>query len=151
MSSYAKVYLVEFKDKQTSEVVFHKFGHTHHFDAMRRFEYPEYDKWDIRVLKSVYGPENDVIVIEETLKALFPKNLYIEEKISGVTEIVLLTQIEINKIIKAMAKLSRQYHEKRNNDEQTEMGGVIQPDGVGDFSSLSLVKPATVANTHYTQ
>ncbi len=133
MSGNAKVYLVEFRDKNTHEIVFHKFGHTHHYDAMKRFDYDEYGKWDIRVLKSVYGPEKEVQAIEETLKALYPKNISIPEKISGVTEIVLLNISDVSRIIKAMSKLSIIY-QKRRQDELS-MDCDVQSNRIRDIKS----------------
>lgn len=110
-----KVYLARFSNKSTGEVDFYKFGHTSSYDAADRFKYdPEqYSKWDIKIMKTVYGPISEMVCIEETLKALYPKNLFIEEKISGVTEITKLVQSDVNKIISAMDKLNTFYYQQR--------------------------------------
>lgn len=111
-----KMYFARFKNKQTGKVEFYKFGHTSSYDAMDRFKYdPEqYSKWDIKIMKTVYGPLEEMKGIEETFKAMYPKNIWIEEKVSGVTEIVnIQDQAVINKIIDAMSRLNTVYYQKR--------------------------------------
>ena len=68
-----KVYFARFTDKETKQV-FYKFGHTRSYDAMDRFTYePEqYAKWDIKIMCTVYGPLDEMIGIEEALKAIYP-------------------------------------------------------------------------------
>jgi hypothetical protein len=95
-SKGAKLYLAEFKDKETNET-FLKFGFTKYKDAADRFLYePEqYNKWDIRILCTAYNPDRSKIEkAEEYFKKKYPKNFWLEEKISGVTEIVKMTESE---------------------------------------------------------
>lgn len=110
-----KMYLARFTNKETKKVEFYKFGHTASYDAMDRFTYsPEqYEPWDIKIMKTVYGPIEQMKGIEETFKALYPKNIWIEEKISGVTETVMLDQKQINTIINAMSQLNTIYWQQR--------------------------------------
>lgn len=110
-----KVYFARFTNKESGDVEFYKFGHTSSYDAMDRFTYdPEqYSKWDIKIMKTVYGPIEQMKGIEQTLRAFFPKNLWVEEKISGVTEIVRLEQHQINKIISVMESLNSFYYKER--------------------------------------
>lgn len=109
-----KMYFARFTNKENGEV-FYKFGHTSSYDAMDRFTYsPEqYAKWDIKIMKTVFGPLEEMKGIEETFKVFYPKNLWIEEKISGVTEICRLTQQDVNRIIERMANLNTKYYQKR--------------------------------------
>lgn len=116
-----KVYFARFTNKSSGEVSFYKFGHTSSYDAMDRFRYdPEqYAKWDIKILKTVYGPLDEMKGIEQTLRAFYPKNIWIEEKISGVTETVMLTEVAVSKIISIMESLSNYYYNKRIKDKET--------------------------------
>lgn len=110
-----KVYFARFTDKETKQV-FYKFGHTRNYDAMDRFTYePEqYAKWDIKIMCTVYGPIEEMIGIEEALKAIYPKNLWLNEKISGVTEIVKFDkQEQVKHIIEAFKRLSARYYQMR--------------------------------------
>lgn len=113
-----KVYFARFTDKQTKQV-FYKFGHTRNYDAMDRFTYePEqYAKWDIKIMCTVYGPLEEMKGIEEALKAVYPKNLWIEDKISGVTEIVKFDkQEDVKHIIESFKRLSTRYYQKREKE-----------------------------------
>jgi hypothetical protein len=114
-----KVYFARFTNKETGEVDFYKFGHTSSYDAMDRFTYDpdQYSKWDIKIMKTVYGPLEQMKGIEQTLRAFYPKNLWVEEKISGVTEIVKLDQTQINKIIGIMNTLSSFYYMDRERSK----------------------------------
>ena len=120
--SNGKMYLARFTDKATGNVDFFKFGHTSSYDAMDRFTYDpdQYSKWDIKIMKTVYGPLEQMKGIEETFKALYPKNLWIEEKVSGVTEIVRLDQRAVDKIITAMAQLNSVYWQQREREKAQE-------------------------------
>ena len=116
-----KVYLARFTNKSTGEVDFYKFGHTRNYDAAERFKVsPEqYSKWDIKIMKTVYGPIEEMRGIEELFKVLYPKNIFIEEKISGVTEIVQLDKNQVNSVIDYMDRLNQKYFTKREK-ERTE-------------------------------
>lgn len=103
----ARMYLAEFINNTTGQV-FQKFGHTSAKDAQYRLDritehYPQYTA---RVLASAYHPNVDKCRgAEEAFKALYPKNLWIAEKISGVTEIVNLDINERKMAIQAVYRL----------------------------------------------
>lgn len=115
--SIGKMYFARFTDKETKEVFF-KFGHTSSWDAMERFLHqPEqYEKWDIKIMKTVAGPLEEMKGVEEAFKAFYPKNFWLEEKISGVTEIVKLATTDIKKIIDTMEFLGTKYYQKRERE-----------------------------------
>jgi len=119
VSKTGKVYLARFTNKSTGKVEFYKFGHTANYDALERFKYsPEqYEKWDIKIMKTIYGPLDEMKGIEESFKAFYPKNIWLEEKISGVTEIVVLNQQQVNTIIEKMSLLSDRYYKKREREK----------------------------------
>lgn len=88
-NGWCKVYLAEFKDKETKNI-FYKIGYTSYKDAEDRFNYePEqYSKWDIRILATILCSSKEMaLLVEKTLLLYNPKNLWIDEKIVGVTEI----------------------------------------------------------------
>lgn len=113
-----KVYFARFTNKVTKQV-FYKFGHTRSYDAMDRFTYePEqYEKWDIKIMTTVYGPLDEMKGIEEALKAVYPKNLWLDENISGVTEIVKFDDHkDVKHIIESFKRLSTRYYQKRERE-----------------------------------
>ena len=66
---------------------------------------------------TVYGPIEEMIGIEEALKAVYPKNLWLEEKISGVTEIVKFDSLaDVKHIIEAFKRLSTRYYQMREKE-----------------------------------
>lgn len=114
-----KMYFARFTNIETGNIEFYKFGHTSSYDAMDRFTYsPEqYSKWDIKIMKTVYGPLEQMKGIEETFKAFYPKNIWIEEKISGVTETVMLSQHDVSTIITHMTRLGDVYKRQREREK----------------------------------
>ena len=107
----AKVYFCKFTDKKTKQE-FYKFGHTRKSDVLERFD-PKYDsrysEFDIKAVCSIRGDIKWCIQIEELFKALFPKNIWLEEylgdsrtwnNLSGITEIVRLSQDDYKRILK---------------------------------------------------
>ena len=107
----AKIYLAEFTDKTTGES-FLKFGYTGYKDAADRFRYePEqYAKWDIRILCTAYNSNKQLIEqIETQLKARYPKNFWLEEKIVGVTEIVKMDKATRFKAIQEIRTLNEKW------------------------------------------
>jgi hypothetical protein len=95
-----KLYAVEFKEKKTGNS-FVKIGWTKEYDVMDRFsaktmlkyghEPDHYDRYEIKVLASAYTTSYDQVKeAEEKMLKKYPKNFWLEEKISGVTEIVKL-------------------------------------------------------------
>jgi hypothetical protein len=112
----AKVYFCQFTDKQTGKFFF-KFGHTSKDDVLDRFDVkydPRYGDFDIKAICSIRGDIKWCQQIEEVFKALYPKNIWLEEylgdertwdALSGITEIVHLTEQEYNKVRVAFYKV----------------------------------------------
>lgn len=123
-----KMYFARFTNKETKKVDFYKFGHTASYDAMDRFTYDpaQYDKWDIKIMKTVYGPLDQMKGIEETFKAFYPKNIWIEEKISGVTETVMLERAEVDRIIDRMTRLNTIYYQQREREKAREIKQMLE-------------------------
>ena len=106
-----KMYFAEFTNTNTGQV-FQKFGHTGFNDAQKRLNYitEEFPHFDARVLAVVYHHNIDICrAIEETFKINFPKNLMIEEKNSGVTEIVKLDNKTRYDVIQRVRYLNDKY------------------------------------------
>ena len=104
----AKMYFAEFTDTETGKV-FQKFGHTREKDVMVRLNriIEEYPKFTARVLAAVYHHNVEYCQgVEETFKLLYPKNFWLEEKISGITECVVLDYDIRNDLIKKIMKLN---------------------------------------------
>ena len=112
----AKVYFCKFTDKKTSKV-FYKFGHTSKSNVLDRFSTlfdPRYGEFDIKAVCSIHGDIKWCRQIEEIFKALYPKNIWLEEyfgderewnNFSGVTEIVELNDAEYKKVTRAFYKV----------------------------------------------
>lgn len=103
-----KMYFAEFTDTETGQK-FQKFGHTSHNDAMVRLNriVEEYPKFTVKVLAGVYHHNVEYCQgVEETFKLLYPKNFWLEEKISGITECVVLEYETRNDIIKKIMQLN---------------------------------------------
>lgn len=108
----AKVYLCRFTDKLTGKFFF-KFGHTSKNDVLDRFDVkydPRYGEFDIKVICSIYGDIKWCQQKEEIFKAIYPKNIWLEEYLgdertwddfSGITEIVELNDLEVKRVTKA--------------------------------------------------
>lgn len=103
-----KMYFAEF-EREYPPLKFNKFGHTGHNDAMVRLNriVEDHPGFKVKVLASVYHHNVEFCKgVEETFKTLFPKNFWLEEKISGVTEIVMLDSAARNDIIKKLRSLN---------------------------------------------
>lgn len=114
----AKMYFAEFTNNRTGQV-FQKFGHTGFNDAQKRLDRitEEFPHFSARVLAVVYHHNIDICrAVEETFKTIYPKNLMIEEKISGVTEIVNLTAEQRYKVIQHVRSLNEMYKSELFND-----------------------------------
>jgi hypothetical protein len=114
----AKVYFCKFVDKKTHKV-FYKFGHTTKNDVLDRFD-PNYDQryteFDITCVASIRGELSWCIQIEEMFKAMYPKNLWLEEflgdqrtwdQLSGITEIVDLAPWDYERVRNGFYKLKQ--------------------------------------------
>lgn len=118
-----KLYVVEFTNKQTNGK-FVKIGWTKEYDVMDRFssktmlkyghESSHYDKFNIKVLASAYTDDYDQVQeAEQRLLKKYPKNFWLEEKISGVTEIVKLDSNKRYELIQDVLKYSDAWYIQR--------------------------------------
>lgn len=104
-----KMYFAEFERSVPPFDKFNKFGHTGHNDAMKRLQriVEEFPEFKVRVLASVYHSDLEkVIEIEERYKSKYPKNFYLQEKLSGITECVKLDWETRNSIIQELRDLN---------------------------------------------
>ena len=116
-----KMYFAEFTDTTTGKV-FQKFGHTGFNDAQKRLDYitAEYPKFKARVLAAAY--HNDITKCqgaEMAFQAMYPKNFWLEEKISGITECVELTSEQRHSIIQAIRSLNEKFKKECFGEDRT--------------------------------
>lgn len=119
----AKLYVVEFQHKD-SDQVFQKLGWTKSYDVMDRFsattsvsygnDPAQYANYHIRVLASAYCDNFDTVQrAESDLLKKFPKNIWINESFSGVTEIVSMTLEQRREAIGLVRGYSHKWREER--------------------------------------
>lgn len=110
-----KIYLVQFIEK-TSSQSFYKIGITQDYDVENRFKRDpgQYELYDIRVICSAYGPKTEVEELEQSLLKKYPKNLWVENKFSGVTEIVKLSSGQLEDIINIIKTHREQWYKERH-------------------------------------
>ena len=101
----ARTYFAEFRNIENDKL-FYKFGHTSFKDAQQRLNeiLKDTTTYKARILVSAYHHNIEKCKeFEEELKVKYPKNFWLEEKLSGVTECLLVdfkTRQEIIGIIK---------------------------------------------------
>jgi hypothetical protein len=103
-----KVYFAEFSNKKTGEV-FYKIGYTSYKDALDRFKIKgkQYESWDIRILSTIFCESTNMAkVVENTIREFYPKNFWLEEKISGVTEIFKVKRPEYLELLARFRRLN---------------------------------------------
>jgi len=106
-----KMYFAEFTNNKTGQI-FQKFGHTGHNDAMKRLNriVEEFPQYSVRVLAAAYHHKIEKCQgAEEAFQVMYPKNFWLEEKLSGITECVILESIVRNEIIKKIMKLNEKF------------------------------------------
>lgn len=122
-----KLYAVEFTDKETNNT-FVKIGWTKEYDVMDRFssktmlkyghEPNHYSKFNIRVLATAYTASYDQVKeAEEVMLRKYPKNFWLEEKISGVTEIVKLDPKKRHELIQDILEYRNEWFKQRKEDK----------------------------------
>lgn len=110
----ARFYYAEFTNTETGEK-FQKFGHTREKDAQVRLDHitKEYPKFTARVLASAYHHSIEKCQgAEEAFQAVYPKNFWLEEKISGITECVILERNTRNHVIKMVRSLNEKFNKE---------------------------------------
>ncbi len=88
----AKFYLVKFTNTIKYNV-FYKSGHTEFYDVMDRMKYilKEFPQFEVDVLCSAYHRDIEKVKeAERDFQKRYPKNFWMPEKISGITECVKL-------------------------------------------------------------
>lgn len=113
MNNNIKLYLVRFDYKDNSGDSFYKFGITGHYDVLNRFHDAQYNQWNIKVICSAYGPRNEVELLEKTLQKLYPKNFWLTEKLSGVTEIVKLNSTQVSDAVNLIKQYESVWYKNR--------------------------------------
>lgn len=117
-----KAYLAEFENSRPPFDVFQKIGHTGHNDAQKRLDWitSEYPHYKARVLAAVYHHDIEFCKgVEEAFKVMYPKNFWLEEKISGVTEIVKLNSDDRIKVIQQFRTLNEKTKKELFSENRT--------------------------------
>jgi hypothetical protein len=114
-----KIYLARFRAKTQEVKSFYKIGVTSNYDAADRFRDEEYNPWEVKIMTTAYGPTLEVLAAEDELKVKYPKNLWIDQKIKGVTEIfVPRTETELQEIFDYIKVKRIAWFTERNNTEE---------------------------------
>lgn len=116
-----KFYFAEFTNTETGKV-FQKFGHTGHNDAQVRLNRitEEYPIFKARVLAAAY--HHDIAKCqgaEMAFQAMFPKNFWLDEKLSGITECVRLESNTRKNIIESIMELNKKFKKECYPDENS--------------------------------
>lgn len=118
-----KFYFVELTHRNTGNII-HKFGITHHYEVLDRFSSIKDKRWGdfiIRVLFSIYfEDEEDAIIMEQNYLQKYPKNFNLEvllkvdsnyyDNLSGITETVLLSDVQRYNILQNLFYIKREYN-----------------------------------------
>ena len=109
-----KLYLARFTQKESRDQ-FYKIGQCYNYDAEARFLFdPEqYDNYDIKIMASAWGPADQVDKWEQKLLDIKPKDFWIKEKFSGVTELRRYNKEELSDIFNTLKRLSSEWYERR--------------------------------------
>jgi len=113
-----KLYLARFTSRVEGVESFYKIGVTGKYDAAERFLDEEYNLWDVKIMTTAYGPTMMVLEAEEELKLRYPKNIWIDQKIKGVTEIFVPKDYqEIRDIIEYIKVKRISWYQDRRDEE----------------------------------
>lgn len=118
-----KVYLAKFS---LGEKCMYKIGHTKYFHSIKRFEDPQYEKFDsVEILDDIYIEHRDAQVarqmaklVEACLQAYFPKDFRLEEffqmedgyfnNLSGITECFILNNKTEKDVVDMFKQVKRE-------------------------------------------
>lgn len=113
--TFIKLYLLEPEFLDTGEK-FHKFGVTHHYKAENRLDPiigkdKKYSllKQPVRVLASAYLPVEVALEKERYFQDKYPKNIHIDIKFSGVSEMLLLDKDQRMESIKEIRAIHEEF------------------------------------------
>lgn len=119
----SKVYFCKFTHKNTGKV-FYKFGHTNNYDVLQRFDTKfdnRYGLFEITCVASIVGELDWVKGVEHAFKAIYPKNIWLEDylnegnwdELSGITEIVNLNDEQYQQARKAFYNIKEQLKKEK--------------------------------------
>lgn len=106
-----RIYFAEFTDTETGKV-FQKFGHTKFSDAQKRLDRitEDFPRFKARVLASAYHTDiSKCQGAEMAFQSLYPKNFWLAEKLSGITECVEVNYDTRKHIIEAVMSLNKKF------------------------------------------
>ena len=109
-----KLYLARFIHKASGDQ-FYKIGQCYNYDAQERFLFdPEqYHNYDIKIMASAWGPADEVDEWEQNILSIKPKDFWIKEKFSGVTELRRYNELELSDIFNILNDLSSRWYGQR--------------------------------------
>lgn len=113
-----KLYLARFTNKLTKSILY-KIGQCYNYDAQERFLFDstQYDNYDIKIMASAWGPEDEVDVWEQKLLDYKPKDFWLKEKFSGITEMRRYSKEDLNYIFTMFKKLSKNWYSQRHYEK----------------------------------
>ena len=117
-----KMYFAEFEKTVEPFDVFQKFGHTGHNDAQIRLDRitEEYPQYKARVLAAAYHHDlTKCQGAEMAFQAMYPKNFWLEEKLSGITECVKMNEVDRKAAIQAVRKLNDKFKKECFGEDRT--------------------------------
>ena len=108
-----KLYLARFTHKTGD--MFYKIGQCRNYNAEDRFLHDpdQYVDYDIKIMASAWGPEDEVDAWEERLLNIKKKDFWVEGKFSGVTEIRKFDKGELSYVFNTFQMLSSKWYEER--------------------------------------
>ena len=109
-----KLYLARFRHK-VNDLEFFKIGQCWQYDATERFlfESEQYEDFNIKIMTSAWGPENEVEEWEQRFLKIKDKDFWLPGKFSGITEIRKFNQAELTYLFAQFKRLSSKWYEER--------------------------------------
>jgi hypothetical protein len=113
-----KLYLARFTQKESGDQ-FYKIGQCWQYDADERFLFDpaQYYNYDIKIMASAWGPADQVDEWEQNLLDIKPKDFWIKEKFSGVTELRRYNGLELTNIFNILKDLRSRWYEQRQQSK----------------------------------
>ena len=113
-----KLYLARFRHTESGDQ-FYKIGQCYQYDADERFLFDpdQYNNYTIKIMASAWGPADAVDIWEQKLLDIKPKDFWIKEKFSGVTELRRYNREELSDIFNTFKRLSSEWYEQRQQNK----------------------------------
>ncbi len=89
--------------------VFHKFGVTSDYDVLKRFNRPDFDGYDVKILFSHYLPVPKAYQQEQNFLDRYKKNVRLDETFHGITEIRAFDEATKKAILKELYGLKAKW------------------------------------------